>query len=322
MTFSYSRLSGAILGFSLTVFAAGSFGASAQEAPAGPANVGACPNTNDAAFADPMSKPHWNGWGVEPTQHRFQPADMARLSASDVTRLKLKWAFGFPGASRAVAQPTVFSGRVFVGSQNGKLYSLDAKSGCEYWEFDAGKGVRSAVVIGPRGDSWAAYFGDLGANVHAVDALTGKSLWSAKIDDHPAAIITGSPTLVGTTLLVGVSSFEEVTGAKPSYSCCTFRGSLVALDASNGKISWKTFTIAEEAKPTEPNLNGVQQLGPLRQRYGLRRHLMQQPNGSTPRLATITPIHPAELRTQSSPSTPAPEIELGHDRSPRATRIP
>ena len=262
MTFSYSRLTGAILGFSLAVFAAASFDARAQEATAGPANIGACPNDNDAAFADPMSKPHWNGWGVDPTQHRFQPADMARLDPSDVTRLKLKWAFGFPGASRAVAQPTVFGGRVFVGSQNGKVYSLDAKNGCTYWRFEAGRPVRSAVVIGPRGDGWAAYFGDAGANVYAVDALSGKILWTTKVDQHPAAVITGSPILVGATLFIGISSFEEVTGAKPTYSCCTFRGSLVALDASTGKISWKTFTIADEAKPSGANLNGVEQLGP------------------------------------------------------------
>jgi polyvinyl alcohol dehydrogenase (cytochrome) len=260
--FPYSRLRGAILGFSLAALAAGSFDARAQEAPAGPAGGSACPNNNAAAFADPMNKPRWNGWGVDPTQHRLQPADMARLDPSDVARLKLKWAFGFPGATRSVAQPTVFGGRVFVGSQNGKLYALDAKTGCTYWEFAAGRGVRSAVVIGRRGDGWAAYFGDLGANVHAVDALTGKALWTAKIDDHPAAVITGSPMLVGTTLFVPVSSFEEVTGAKPSYSCCTFRGSLVALDVSSGKISWKTFTIAEEAQPSGANLNGVQQLGP------------------------------------------------------------
>jgi polyvinyl alcohol dehydrogenase (cytochrome) len=114
-----------------------------------------------------MNKPHWNGWGVDPRQHRIQPADMARLDPSDAARLKLKWAFGFPGASRAVAQPTVFGGRVFVGSQNGKLYSLDAKTGCTYWEFDAGASIHSAVVIGPRGDGWAAYFGDHGAKVHA-----------------------------------------------------------------------------------------------------------------------------------------------------------
>ena len=188
--------------------------------------------TIGAAFDDPLSKPHWNGWGVDPSQHRFQSSDMARLAESDLPRLKLKWAFGFPGATRSVAQPTIVGGRVFVGSQGGKVYSLDAKSGCTYWEFDAGKGVRSAIVIGQRSDGWAAYFGDLGANVHSVDALTGKELWRTKVDDHPAAIITGSPTLVGATLFVPVSSYEEATGARKSYSCCTFRGSVVALDTA------------------------------------------------------------------------------------------
>ena len=148
---------------------------------------------------------------------------MARLAPSDAARLKLKWAFGFPGAVRSVAQPTIFGGRVFVGSQNGKVYSLDAKSGCTYWRFDVGKPVRSAVVIGPRGDGWAAYFGDFGANVRAIDALTGKALWTTKVDQHPAAIITGAPTLVGTTLFVPVSSYEEAKAKDASYGCCTFR---------------------------------------------------------------------------------------------------
>jgi polyvinyl alcohol dehydrogenase (cytochrome) len=260
MTFSWSQLTGAIVGFSLVVFA-GSLDAKAQETAAAP-STGACPDNGAVAFANPLNEPHWNGWGVDPSQHRFQPADMARLSASDLPRLKLKWAFGFPGARRAVTQPTVFGGRVFVGSENGKVYSLDAKTGCTYWAFDAVRGVRSAIVIGRRGDGWAAYFGDRAANVYALDALTGKALWTTKADEHPAAMITGSPTLAGGTLFIGVSSFEEVTGANPSYSCCTFRGSLIALDASSGKIAWKTFTIAEEAKPSGANRNGVQQLGP------------------------------------------------------------
>ena len=260
MTFSWSQLTGALIGFSLIVFA-GSLDAQAQE-PAAASSTGECPNKGAAAFADPLNEPHWNGWGVDPSQHRFQPADMARLSASDLPRLKLKWAFGFPGARRAVTQPTVFGGRVFVGSENGRVYSLDAKTGCTYWAFDAVRGVRSAIVIGPRGGGWAAYFGDRAANVYAVDALTGKALWTTKVDGHPAAMITGSATLVGETLFVPVSSYEEATAARPSYSCCTFRGSLVALDAPSGKILWKTFTIAEAAKPGATNSVGVQQMGP------------------------------------------------------------
>jgi polyvinyl alcohol dehydrogenase (cytochrome) len=262
MNFSCSRLARAIFGFSLIVVFGGSIDARAQETAAGAAPGGACPDDRTAAFADPLNRPHWNGWGVGPTQHRFQPSDMAGLAPADVARLKLKWAFGFRGATRSVAQPTIFGGRAFVGSQNGKVYSLDAKSGCKYWQFEAGKPVRSAVVIGPRGDGWAAYFGDAGANVYAIDALSGMPLWITKVDQHPAAVVTGAPTLVGTSLLVPVSSYEEVMGAKPSYPCCSFRGSLVALDGSTGKVLWKTFTINEEAKAGAMNSAGVQQMGP------------------------------------------------------------
>ena len=83
-----------------------------------------------------------------------------------------------------------------------------------------------------------------------------------RIEDHPAAVITGAPTLVGGTLFVPVSSFEEVTGANPNYSCCTFRGSVVALEASTGKVLWKAYTIPEPAKPGAVNSKGVQLMGP------------------------------------------------------------
>ena len=215
-------------------------------------------------FADPLSGPHWNGWGVDPSQRRFQPAEMAQLAAQDVPRLKLKWAFGFPGASFAFAQPTVMGGRIFIGSQSGNVYSLDANTGCTYWEFYAGPGaaVRTAVTVGQNATSWVAYFGDVKANVHAVDAATGKALWKVRIDSDPAARITGAPTLVGTTLFVPVASSEEVAGANPKYPCCSFRGSIVALQASTGGQLWKTYTIPEEPTARAMNSAGVQLMGP------------------------------------------------------------
>jgi polyvinyl alcohol dehydrogenase (cytochrome) len=224
-------------------------------------NGGKCPNAG-VPFGDAFSTPHWNGWGVDPSQHRFQPSMMARLAPDDVPRLKLKWAFGYPHAVRAFAQPTVVAGRVFIGSQGGKVYSLDAHSGCIYWEFGADKSVRSAVVIGPRADGWSAYFGDFGANVYAVDAMTGSLLWKTRIEDHQAARVTGSPTLVGATLFVPVSSIEEATGANPSYPCCNFRGSVVALEALTGKLLWKGYTVMQEATPTVMSSAGVQMMGP------------------------------------------------------------
>ncbi|HEY3718666.1 MAG TPA: PQQ-binding-like beta-propeller repeat protein [Roseiarcus sp.] len=258
MTFRDRRI-WTILGLTCALCVTGSMAVRAQETFGSLA--GACPDKN-AAFVDPMNRPHWNGWGVDASQHRFQPAEMSGLAVKDVPRLELKWAFGFPGAVRAIAQPTVVGGRLFVGSQGGKVYSLDAAKGCVYWEYDAGKPVRTAVAIGPRAGGWAAYFGDGGARVHAVDAATGKLLWQTPIDDHPAARITGSPTLVGATLFVPVSSFEAGTAANPSYSCCSFRGSLVALDASTGRILWKSYTIPQAPEPRAVSSSGVTLMGP------------------------------------------------------------
>jgi polyvinyl alcohol dehydrogenase (cytochrome) len=241
--------------------AASAVSAWAQEVASVPPNGGQCP-TSGAPLVDALSKPHWNGWGVDASQHRFQPSEMAQLAVEDVPRLKLKWAFGFPGAIIAFAPPTIVAGRLFVGSQGGIVYSLDADSGCKYWEFYAAAPVRSAIVIGQHAGGWSIYFGDLSANVYAVDMMTGKQLWRTRIEEHPSGRITGSPALVGATLVVPVSSNEEATGANPSYPCCSFDGSVVALEAMTGRVQWKSYTIVQEAKPTVKNSFGLQMMGP------------------------------------------------------------
>ena len=147
------------------------------------------------AFDKPFAGPYWNGWGVDVRNRRMQPADMAGLRAEQVPQLKLKWAFGFPGVSKANAQPTVVGGRIFAGSDSGKVYSLDANTGCIYWTFKADRAVRSAISIGPVGAKWVAYFGDQHAQAYAVDAASGTLLWKVRVDEHPAAMITGAPAL-------------------------------------------------------------------------------------------------------------------------------
>ncbi|HXX20041.1 MAG TPA: PQQ-binding-like beta-propeller repeat protein [Candidatus Acidoferrum sp.] len=225
------------------------------------ADTDICP-VGAPAFQPREERPHWNGWGVDVTQHRFQPAAMARLRADDLPSLKLKWAFGYEDANQAYAQPTIVAGRIFVGSAANRVYSLDAKTGCIYWVLRTDSPVRTAITIGANGNGWAAYFGDQHGNVYAVDALTGNVLWKTSLDAHPDVHVTGAPTLAEGKLYVGVSSLEEVSGADAKYECCKFRGSLSALDAATGKVIWKTYTIAEEAKPASKNKNGVQLWGP------------------------------------------------------------
>ena len=238
--------------------------------PLGSAEAGdasAMPNQcSTEPFVDPLAGPMWNGWGIDASNGRFQSAAAAGLSADQVPDLTLRWAFGFPSGSSAYAQPTVVGGRVFVGSDIGYVYSLDAETGCVHWSFQAQAGVRTAIsigaVTGAGSASHAAYFGDVAANVYAVDAETGRVLWTRVADSHPIARITGAPTLVDGRLYVPVSSLEEAAGADPRYECCTFRGSVVAYDANTGEQIWQAYTISDEPRPTETNAQGTQLWAP------------------------------------------------------------
>jgi polyvinyl alcohol dehydrogenase (cytochrome) len=214
------------------------------------------------AMPDALTQPHWNGWGGDLAQHRFQPASMALLSAADVPKLKLKWAFAFPGATRGGTQPTVVGGRLFVGGIGGQVYSLDAKTGCILWKFAADAAVRSAISIGIDERGWSAYFGDQRANAYALDALSGELRWKTAVEEFKGARITGAPALAGGVLYVPVTSAEEVLAANPQYSCCRFRGSVVALDATSGKTLWKGYSIAEAPKPVRRSESDVQLWGP------------------------------------------------------------
>ena len=135
-----------------------------------------CP-VREGDFVSLFSGPLWQGWGVNNT--RYQDRAMAGFTAAEVPRLKLKWAFGFPGDVAADAQPMIAGGRVFVGSQSGTVYALDAKTGCIVWTYQAKAGVRTGIVIGPRPGAagrFGAYFGDARANAYAVDAATGEQI--------------------------------------------------------------------------------------------------------------------------------------------------
>src|SRR5579864_3313631 len=91
----------------------------------------------------------WNGWGIDLVNSRFQPAKAAGITADDVPRLKLAWAFGFPDTLTVFGQPTIAGGRLFFGSADGIVYSLNAHTGCVYWTFKAPAQVRTPITLAP-----------------------------------------------------------------------------------------------------------------------------------------------------------------------------
>jgi polyvinyl alcohol dehydrogenase (cytochrome) len=246
-------------------YASGSrLGAATYGAP-GSAKPNLCVSTT--RVADFAHAPSWNGWSTEPTNTRFQSKAAGGLSAADLPKLRLKWAFGYVNVSALRAQPTVFGHRVFAASDTGEIYALDAKTGCTYWVYKAQGSIAAALSVGPYQNSagaagFAVYAGDHTATVYALDAQTGSLLWKRKVDEHPAAGITGAPTLYQGRLYVPVQGVgEEGTGSSNGYACCTFRGSLSQLDASTGEVIWKTYTMAEPA-PRGRSPSGVQSFGP------------------------------------------------------------
>ena len=242
----------------------------------------------------------WTSWGVDIRNSRFQPASVAGIVVRDVPSLELAWAFSLGSVANARSQPAVADGRVFVGTEAGVVFALDAATGCMLWQFKADLPVRTSVVASKS----AIFVGDVAANVYAADAATGTRLWKTHVDEHKAAVVTGAPQLYRGVLYVPVSSYESTLPLDPAYGCCTFRGSVVALDAAKGNVIWKTYTIDDTAKATGKSKSGAQTKGPS-----------GAPVWSTPTIdERLDRLYVATGNNYSDPVTPRSDAVLALDR--------
>ncbi len=222
----------------------------------------ACPANPELANLD--ATPAWSGWGGA-NNARFQTKAAAGLTAADVPKLKLKWAFGLPGATSMYSQPAAAFGRVFIGSDNGVVYSLDAKTGCVHWAYQADMFGRFAPIAAPisghPGTRYAILFVTRSTTAYALDAHDGKLLWKTQVR-------TGLNNLSATAayhegrLYVPLSGTETLVGANLESECCKSSGAVAALDASTGKVIWFTKSIQEPLRELGENANGKQRWGP------------------------------------------------------------
>jgi polyvinyl alcohol dehydrogenase (cytochrome) len=196
-----------------------------------------------------ISAQSWPMSGQSANDLRSQPSETT-ISVANVNTLTSKWVF--TTGSDVSATPTVVGGVVYVPDWSGHLYAINAGTGMAIWSHQIAEynGVSGSVSRGsPAFYNNELIIGDVvkgahnGANVMAVNASSGALIWMTKIDPHPAAIISGPAVVVGSTVYVGTSSIEESLADQPGYPCCSFRGSVVALDANTGKILWQTFVM-------------------------------------------------------------------------------
>jgi polyvinyl alcohol dehydrogenase (cytochrome) len=180
----------------------------------------------------------WTSWSADAELTRKSPS--REFTEARTAHLALKWALPLPagvpfdGASNPVA---ISNGRLYTGNLNHFVYSLDPDRACAYWTFRADGGIRSNVAI----ENGIIVFGDLLGNGYALDALTGQMLWRVRVET--LARINGSITLHNGIAYVPVSGLGEGAGMRPDIPCCSFRGSVVALDARTGAVKWRHRTI-------------------------------------------------------------------------------
>ena len=211
---------------------------------------------------DVGASPIWNGWSPSSNNSRFAPAALAKLTPEQVSRLKLKWAFGFDGDISAFAQPTVIGNHVFIGSAGGVVHALRADTGCLQWTFQAAGSIRSAMVAARIDGRDMLLFGDLTGWFYALDAASGKEIWRKRPEEHEAVRLSAPPLVVDGVAYIGASSWEESRALNPEYPCCTFRGSITALRIRDGSVVWKTYTIPGAPQRTGKTPNGVETWGP------------------------------------------------------------
>ncbi len=211
-----------------------------------------------ALFANAQNKPHrqsaqWRIAGQDLSNSWNQPAEHL-INPANVNALAPQWVLTTGGDVSAT--PTVDADAVYVPDWAGNLFAIERNTGDVIWshkisEYNGVPGSVSRVSPALHGDD--IIIGDIlnanaphnGANVIALDRKNGNLRWITQVDTHPAAIITGSPVIYKGLVFVGVSSNEESLATNPAYPCCSFRGSIVALDAKNGQILWKTFDMPE-----------------------------------------------------------------------------
>jgi polyvinyl alcohol dehydrogenase (cytochrome) len=198
-----------------------------------------------ATAPDPGAADAWIHWGGDRRNLRSRSAAQTHLTATNLPELKLQWAYAVPDVQLMRSQPAVAGDWLYLAGFDGTVRALDARTGCLIWQTDLEQPLFSGITLGQTGDGDSRLLvGDIAARVHALDPLTGKTVWQRRVAIHQHARISGTPAIYEDHIYVPVSSGEWAV-VDPEYACCTFRGKVVALDLASGKTRWEYFTIDE-----------------------------------------------------------------------------
>lgn len=207
-----------------------------------------------------QDKKLWLTAGANQSNTRFAEKEN-KISPSNVSQLTPKWVFTTDGDVSAT--PVSDGDYVYfpdwgpigsdnIATSNGSLYKVNAATGALVWKKAMTSYTGQVKAFARASPAIAGNtliigtqlgFPFIGAHVLGIDKNTGNLLWKTKVEDFAFSIITQSAMVDGDKAYVGVASLEENFAADPSYPCCSFRGSVLALDVKTGAILWKTYTV-------------------------------------------------------------------------------
>jgi len=192
-------------------------------------------------LADDDDEPGWRMIGNDSANSRNQPFEHT-IGPANANRLAVKWVATIAGDVSAT--PAVVNGAVYFGDFGGMLWKLDAETGQVMWSHAVSDytGIPGDIArTSPALAGNTLVVGDLRhPNMLGIDATTGDLRWITQVHPDPHGIMTGSPVLVGDTVITGVSA----SGAS-APATATFRGAIVALNAQTGRILWRTYSLPD-----------------------------------------------------------------------------
>jgi polyvinyl alcohol dehydrogenase (cytochrome) len=194
----------------------------------------------------------WTGFGNDLENTRYQPYSNQNLNFNNPKNFLINWFY--PASVGVSSTPTVTSNRIYYGDLGGYLYALrldgtlvwkvylqDILPGNYQWLTRSSPVIKGNLLICGAAFNPGNGYPTVGPSVFALNKNTGALVYNTTIEDHFAASITTSPTLVNNLAIFGVSSQEEYAAISPLYPCCSFRGSVVAVNVLTGAIVWKVY---------------------------------------------------------------------------------
>lgn len=208
-----------------------------------------------------LTKFYSDTWGIDFSGQRYQSSANTTINSTNAADLKLKWVYGLSDDTPR-SFPLVTEDTIFIGDGGLGLVALDKDTGCVRWANLQITDIATAIVHERVGERDLLFFSGRLSGVHAVDALTGESVWNAIVANEPIPMYSGSPIAYKDKVFVPLSSMEIGLTLNPFYGCCTTSGGMAALDSSSGELLWYLPTIQEPPVVTGRHFVFVEKWGP------------------------------------------------------------